>query len=431
LRAPVSRIVTWVGAAVVVTTVGASILLLASALATQHRTGDEIRRHFENVLALRRTQALLVDAETGQRGFLLTSKPGFLAPYSKARQEIPGELRELIGARVDAPGDRLVTLSAIKLREIELTLELARAGRKDAALALVSSGKGKGYMDGIRAEIDHRLGQQQVQLNSALARSEKYTGRTYSALALLVLSAAILLAVGLVMMLRTLRLEAETVRLREVEQAERQTALVARELNHRVKNLFSIVLAIVQLASRGSASPKEAVERIRDRVHALARAHEVSLGADPMSGFDLETMLRTLLAPYAGNNAELELSGPPVQLPVIRVTPVGLIIHELATNAMKYGAWSDGGKVTVRWEIGDPPRRDSHALRMLRLHWDESRPGPLEAEGTPGFGSKLINAAVAQLDGSISRERADHGIRIVIDAPIIPEEARSEHVDES
>lgn len=76
-------------------TIAASSLLLAGALRTQRLADEQIRQHFENVLALRRTQALLVDAETGQRGFLLTARRDFLAPYSRARVELPAELKAL------------------------------------------------------------------------------------------------------------------------------------------------------------------------------------------------------------------------------------------------------------------------------------------------------------------------------------------------
>lgn len=416
-------------AVIVVAAIVASTLLLTSALRTQHRTGEEIRQRFENVLALRRTQALLVDAETGQRGYLLTSQPSFLAPYETARDLLPGEFRKL-EAGTPVPNKKLEELSAAKMNELARTLDLARSGHRDEAQAAVAGGRGKQYMDLIRVEVARRIVEQQAQLNDSIDRSEQFTNRTYWALAALVMSAVALLCAGLIMALRTQKLEAEAMRLRDVEQAQRQTALVARELNHRVKNLFSIVLAIVQLAGRGTTSPKEAIDRVRERVQALARAHEISLGANPMDGFDLETMLRTLLAPYSDDPSDLDLSGPEIRLPAMRVTPIGLIIHELATNAIKYGAWSaDGGKIAVRWEVDD--RREHNGTPvgpLLRLHWDERRIERLDgADGPAGFGSKLINAAVAQLDGTINRERKDHGISIVIDAPIIPDEGEGNH----
>ena len=299
---------------------------------------------------------------------------------------------------------------------------LTRDGRKGEALELVQNGPGKALMDAIRIENGRLIAIERGRVDAEIKTSETYIARTYLALVLLVVSAAALLWLGLANVLRNQRLESEATRLREVAKAQARTALIARELNHRVKNLFSIVLAIIQLSSRGVTSPKEAIERIRDRVQALARAHEVSLGADPLDDFDFETMLKTLLAPYASGSEELELDGPSIQLPVMRVTPLGLIIHELATNSVKYGAWSsESGKVGVRWSVDDAkPVNGAPSAQMLRLCWEERSSEPLQVDGKKGFGSQLINSAVAQLNGSITRERGDYGLTIFIDAPIVP-----------
>jgi len=412
LKAASGKSARWIIGAGLLAAIAVSILLLVSALATQREAGTEIRERFANVLGLSQTEALLVDAETGQRGFVLTGTPNYLEPYQRARQQLPGKLDVLTDAGVIAPTDSLPRLAQAKMQELGETVQLASSGDKGSALAIVDSGTGKRYMDGIRAETARLIQYQQTRLNAALQRSETYTTRIYLALALLALTIMVLLWLGMRMMLRAQELEAEAVRLREVEAAERQTALVARELNHRVKNLFSVVLAIVQLSGRGASSAQEAVVRIRERIQALGRAHEVSLGENPMAGFDLEEILRVILSPYVSPSAELVLGGPAVALPSMRATPIGLIFHELATNALKYGAWSaNGGKVTLHWSV---------AADALRLTWEEAGSEPLRSEGEPGFGTKMIGAAVAQLGGTIARERGNHGLKIVIDAPLIP-----------
>ena len=418
----------WGLACIAALAIAAGALLLASALRTQHRTNEEIRQHFETVLDLRGAQASLVDAETGQRGFLLTSDPGYLMPYERARAELPARLNRLVQMQASTPGDRLQSLAAAKMAELAGTVRLVRSGERDAALARVATGKGKGYMDAIRTEVSWRIDRQQRQLETEIRRAESFTTRIYLALGLVLVACLVLVWFVVTMVWRTGRLEAETQRLREVEAAERRTALVARELNHRVKNLFSIVLAIVQLAGRGTATPKEAITRIRERVQALARAHEVSLGDDPMAGFDLEAMLSAILTPYALDGAALELSGPPVKLPPMRVTPLGLIVYELATNAVKYGAWTgDGGTVAVRWSVANGMvEHENGGLRRLRLSWIESRRTPLAADAGSGFGSRMIDAAVAQLNGSLVKQREDHGLTITIEAPIIPAEQGEE-----
>ena len=95
----------------------------------------------------------MTDAETGQRGFLLTSNPAFLAPYARAKSLLPGAFHQLDSVGLSRPGGKLESLGNAKLQELETTLALAQSGRRDTALALVSSGRGKLYMDGIRAEV--------------------------------------------------------------------------------------------------------------------------------------------------------------------------------------------------------------------------------------------------------------------------------------
>lgn len=421
MQSRISITLPWIIGAAVAAAILLSGLLLASDLRIQRRTADEIQTRFERVSGIRRAQSLLVDAETGQRGFLLTSKRSYLGPYERARTELPLLLARLRASHPAAPTEALDSASQAKLLELQKTVELAESGRRQAALAIVDSDSGKRYMDLARRETARLADAEQAQLDSALQRSDVYAVRTFWALAFLALSVALLVWLGVALFLRARSLEAEAARLREVEEAQKQTALVARELNHRVKNLFSVVIAIVQLASRGTATPQEAVTRIRERLHALALAHEVSLGSDPMGGFELASLLSAILAPYS-EVADFEISGPPLQLPVMRATPLGLIVHELATNAMKYGAWSvDGGKVTIRWSIAE--QAESSGERMLEFCWKEHRDEPLKGDGAAGFGSRLIHAAIAQLDGMVNREWGENGISIVIRAPIVPEQS--------
>lgn len=97
MLAPGRKTITWAIGIVVLIAIAGSSLLLASALRTQRAAGNEVRQRFEYVLALRRAQGLIVDAETGQRGFLLTSQQAYLEPYYRARDQLPEELRQLVG----------------------------------------------------------------------------------------------------------------------------------------------------------------------------------------------------------------------------------------------------------------------------------------------------------------------------------------------
>jgi two-component sensor histidine kinase/CHASE3 domain sensor protein len=408
----------WTILAVVLVAIVAASLLLGSSLRSQRATAADITRSFEDTLTLRRTLRLLVDAETGQRGFLLTGKPGFLEPYERARRLIPSQLDRLVERRLVAADGPLMSRSERKLAELSRTVALAQSGRRSQALAIVASEDGKHDMDAIRTEVSTLTRLEQAHIERALQQSEDVTRQTYVGLAVLAAAGVAILWLGVAMLLRAGRLESETARLHEVEQAERRSSLIAKELNHRVKNLFAVILALVQLASRGATTPKEAVHRISERLQALARAHEIALGTNPMDWFDLEALLAAILAPYASGGGELEMSGPAVEIAPSQITPISLIVHELATNALKYGAWSDaGGAVLLTWSRLAPDTDSEQPL--LRLAWEERADSPVSKDGAAGFGSRMIKASVAQLDGRFARKRTGRGLSFTIDVPVI------------
>ncbi len=129
-------------------------------------------------------------------------------------------------------------------------------------------------------------------------------------------------------------------------------------------------------------------------------------------------MIGATLAPWIRDTEEarIVLAGPDVVLPVRMVTPIGLMIHELATNAAKYGALSAAaGRVTVGWEIAD-----GGAARKLVLRWKESG-GPAFSFSNappPGFGSRLVELAAQQVGGSVRREWEDDGAAVRLECPL-------------
>jgi two-component sensor histidine kinase len=289
-------------------------------------------------------------------------------------------------------------------------------------MRVVLSGVGKQQLDSLRELTAAGVRQHHVQITAALQRSSVLSARIYLLLSALAACALVLVVIGMLLMFRNVGLEAETSRLRAVEAAERETQLVARELSHRVKNLFSVVLAIVRLGARGASTPAQAIGAIQSRIQALARAHEVSLGQDLLQSADLGALLRATLSPYDRGESNLELVGPPLKVPVKRVTPLGMIMHELATNAVKYGAWrSPAGKVVIRWGVGDAAAANGENRHTLHLEWEETCEAPIaKALDSDGFGSRLIQAAVLQLEGRFEREARPQGMRITLDAPIAP-----------
>ena len=189
-----------------------------------------------------------------------------------------------------------------------------------------------------------------------------------------------------------------------------------KEINHRVKNLFAIVPAMLSLAAREATSIPELIANVRARIGALGRAHEITQGnsdvhhSDPVShAGQLEALVTTVLQPYRGNEA-IRVSGEDVTVAVDAITPMGLILHEWATNSAKYGALSTTeGTVDVAWvRSGD----------RLNLTWSE-RGGPAVDDNSipEGFGSKLVTYSAEQLKATLKRDWTEDGLTISIELP--------------
>ena len=197
----------------------------------------------------------------------------------------------------------------------------------------------------------------------------------------------------------------------ERKQAEESQALLVRELAHRVKNTLAVILAMARQSLR-LASPKEFGESFIGRVQALARAHEVLFAAD-WRGAELGRLARQQIAPLAADATErLTIDGPPLVLAASHATSLGLLLHELAANAGKYGALSnEGGSVELRWRLeGD------NGSRHVVIDWAE-RGGPaVEPPERKGLGSRLITQGVPGAKVDWRFEPA--GVRCTIDLPL-------------
>lgn len=169
--------------------------------------------------------------------------------------------------------------------------------------------------------------------------------------------------------------------------AERQKLLLG-ELSHRVKNTLAVVQVIVRQSLRSSGANSETVDTVLDRLRALSKSHDLLLRSE-WTGANLEDLAKEQLSPYY-NRGRLQISGGPFILAPEIATPLGLVLHELATNAAKYGALSgDEGQVKLVWrniEIDDEPG--------LELVWQE-RGGPkVVAPQARGTGSVLIENSI-------------------------------------
>jgi PAS domain S-box-containing protein len=205
--------------------------------------------------------------------------------------------------------------------------------------------------------------------------------------------------------------------------AQEQQGLLVRELNHRIKNLFAITGGMIALSARSASTPKEYANNIRGRLNALAVAHDLILpsitgdGGTQADPTGLQMLLRRILSPYVeapseSSNARLILDGPSVQLGARAVTTFALILHELATNAAKYGALSvEKGRLRITWACMDG---------ALKLKWQESGGPPVS--GPPkseGFGTVISNHSIReQFGGTLSHKWDAKGLSVEISVPV-------------
>lgn len=203
------------------------------------------------------------------------------------------------------------------------------------------------------------------------------------------------------------------------KESERRIRLLMREVNHRVKNQFAVILSMVRETSKRSSSPGEFEELIRSRIMALSRSHDLLVTSE-WAGASLFDLIQEHLKPF-GREEQISLSGPLLTLQSNAVQNLGMAFHELATNSSKYGALSsDAGRVEITWQIAE----DGTGTREFRLVWDETstpRKGDEgQAEGSrKGFGTIVLQRVAPQsLSGSAELHRVPGHLTWWLTAPL-------------
>jgi PAS domain S-box-containing protein len=179
------------------------------------------------------------------------------------------------------------------------------------------------------------------------------------------------------------------------------------ELNHRVKNNISAVQSIVRQAFRTTTGPEAIRESIESRLFALSRSHDLLIRQNWDSA-GLADVLQSALEPFAqGRENRIAIAGEDIRLPPKAAVAMGMALGELATNAVKYGAFSnERGSILVEWKIGQTP-----AGERLNLRWQE-RDGPRVAVPSHrGFGSRVIECGLAhELHGKVVLDYRPEGL---------------------
>lgn len=194
-------------------------------------------------------------------------------------------------------------------------------------------------------------------------------------------------------------------------------ALLLREMNHRIKNLFALMTALVSLSARGTDDAEELAENLTGRISALSRAHALTLpdlAGERMehSETTLATLLEAILTPHDGGSMpRIEILGEDTPIGRHALPTIALLLHELATNAVKYGALATpDGRLAITIAI---------AGERLHLTWRETgAPERGEAPPSEGFGSRLEKASLANLHGTIERNWLDRGLEIELTCPL-------------
>lgn len=204
-----------------------------------------------------------------------------------------------------------------------------------------------------------------------------------------------------------------------LQEAARHKDILLQEINHRIKNLFSLAAGLISLSAHSATSVTELEADLRSRMQSLARAHELTLSEIAKRGSVAPTattvlaLLKAIVAPHDGaQDSRITISGADVPLAGKALTSLALLFHELTTNAAKYGALSVfTGRLTIEASATD---------ELLLLNWHEGgSPITVEAVERKGFGSKLEKAALRGLNGSIEKEWQSDGLTLSLKVPLV------------
>ena len=393
----------------------ATLFLAYQTVEAERAQRDQVEKTTEILEELRLINRAALNGETGQRGYLITLDRRYLAPYQMGREQIGPALdriRTLIGADATARQTELIdqidALARAKFDEMDASVTLLENGRLLDARRAVLTDEGVETMERLERAIGEMEQIENEILSERIADAARSEGRVLPLLGALLVLLILAMLAGSRLVSRAARAEAEAAQAAVVSEARDRADLLARELNHRVKNLFAVILAIVQMSARDKPEAKEVTESIAQRIRALLTAHEVSQGELERPVASLRALVETSLAPYRSSKHPAVIEGPDVMLPAKRVTPLGLVLHELTTNAVKYGAWKNEGTVHVTW---------TESGGIVKLTWRETGADLDELPERKGFGSLLMTSAARQFGGTFERDFTRDGLRVSIELP--------------
>ncbi|WP_147125069.1 CheR family methyltransferase [Shimia ponticola] len=194
-----------------------------------------------------------------------------------------------------------------------------------------------------------------------------------------------------------IRVIGPTIDITDIVRTSREGMFVG-EMSHRIKNLFGVITSLIGMSANSTSDVEELVDGLDSQVTALANAYDMARKNVSFDQIEVEALLRELLLPFDPDRRAV-LSGPEQTISADTLNAFTLVVHELATNAFKYGGLSTpDGSLTIEWQ---KTRQD-----MLQVKWQEAREGLDYNDDAPGFGTSLLDGAAQMGGGSIVREAA-------------------------
>lgn len=372
--------------------------------------------------------AAATDAETGQRGYIITLKDSYLSPYRKGLATAGMHLSALEVMQHHHPRQlaRIQELRRLwieKAEELALTVALAQKNEIEAARAEVAGDRGKNLMDRLRHAVSD------IEASETVTRTEAISDQAVLDKQLFAFTQLTTLAgfAGLIYLLFQARraaseLEKEVSNRQSAEDLGRERAeqavrsrIMNRELVHRTKNLISVVQAIVRNQSTGSPEIEDYITGLSSRLVSLAATMDILVRENWG-----EVALADLIAGQLGHFSEevgrriAVTPGPNTKFTASESQMLGLAFHELGTNAAKYGALSvPNGRIDILWT-----EELSGEGSMIVLHWSEKGGPPANPPPKKGFGSRLTGSLVARaVGGSAEIEYLTEGLKWTLTFP--------------
>jgi two-component sensor histidine kinase/PAS domain-containing protein len=220
---------------------------------------------------------------------------------------------------------------------------------------------------------------------------------------------------------RPVRLIGAGIDITERKRAEEHLRFLLREISHRSKNLLAVILAMASQTAKSSETVADFRRRFGERLMGLSASHDLLVNQNWL-GASVGNLVRGQLSPFVdGNDPRLRISGPEVDLKAEAAEALGLALHELATNSLKYGALSDqAGKVEIVWDVygSEEPGASGDDGRRFRMDWIEHAVTPVSPPSHKGFGRMVIEHVVeTTLRGMVTLSFPPGGLSWRIDAP--------------